>query len=93
MALPPTAFKDLLTGSYDEIYERLREKGCLSDEGVQDRDAVLAVMQASAQAFAAWVREHPRMTGPNSQDRLAEALLGSPYVNAYAHRLSLQDTR
>ena len=30
MALPPTAFKDLLSGTYDEVYDTLRKKRCLS---------------------------------------------------------------
>ena len=92
MALPPTAFKDLLYGSYDEVYDRLRENGCLSWKGRRNREAVLAVMREAEKRFAAWVREHPRMTGPNAQDWLNDALLASPYVNKRAQRLARQDT-
>ena len=93
MALPPTAFKDLLSGTYDEVYETLRKKRCLSWRGRRNREAVLEVMEESAQRYSAWVREHPGMTGPNGQDRLADALLGSLYVNFRARRLAQKDTR
>ena len=93
MALPPTAFKDLLVGTDDEVYVRLREQGCLSRKGRRNREDVLAVMQKAAKAYAAWVEAHPRMTGPNGQDRLADALLASPYVNKKARRLAEEDTR
>ena len=93
MALPPTAFKDLLYGSHDEVYDTLRKKRCLSWRGRRNREAVLAVMQKAASGYAAWVREHLRMTGPNGQDWLNDALLASPYVNWKARRLAAKDTR
>ena len=93
MALPPTAFKDLLVGTYDEVYDTLRKKQCLSWRGRRNREAVLEVMQESARRYSEWVRDHPRMTGPNAQDRLADALLASPYVNLKAKRLAMKDTR
>ena len=93
MGLPPTAFKDLLYGTHEEVYETLRKKRCLSWRGRRNREAVLEVMRESARAFAAWVEEHPRMTGPNAHDRLADALLASPYVNLKARRLAMKDTR
>ena len=93
MALPPTAFKDLLFGSHEEVYETLRKKRCLSWKGRRNREAVLAVMRESARRYAEWVEAHPGMTGPNGQDRLADALLASPYVNAKAKLLAMKDTR
>ena len=93
MALPPTAFKDMLHGNHAEIYERLKKKRCLSWRGRWHRDAMIEVMKQAERDFAAWVRAHPRMTGPNGQDRLADALLASPYVNAKAKRLAMKDTR
>ena len=93
MALPPTAFKDLLYGSYDEVYDTLRKKRCLSWKGRRNREAVLAVMRESARRYSEWVREHPGMTGPNAHDRLADALLASPYVNRKAKMLAQKDTR
>ncbi len=93
MALPPTAFKDLLYGTYDEVYDTLRKKRCLSWRGRRNREAVLEVMRESGRRYSEWVREHPRMTGPNAQDRLADALLASPYVNLKARRLAMKDTR
>ena len=93
MALPPTAFKDLLFGTDDEVYDTLRKKGCLSWKGRMNRDAVLQVMREAARDYSAWVREHPGMMGPNGQDRLASALLASPYVNKKARRLADRDTR
>ena len=93
MALPPTAFKDLLFGTDDEVYERLRQKRCLSSKGRMNRDAVLQMMRETARDYSAWVNEHPGMTGANGQDRLASVLLGSPYVNKKARRLANKDTR
>ena len=93
MALPPTAFKDLLVGTDDEVYDRLRQKRCLSSKGRMNRDAVLQVMRETARAYSAWAKEHPGMTGANGQDRLASALLASPYVNKKARRLADRDTR
>ena len=93
MALPPTAFKDLLVGTDAEVYDRLRRKRCLSWRGRRNREAVLRVMREAAAAYAAWVEAHPRMTGPNGQDRLADALLASPYVNGRARRMADKDTR
>ena len=93
MALPPTAFKDLLFGTDDEVYDRLRQKRCLSSKGRMNRDAVLQVMRETARHYSAWVNEHPGMTGANGQDRLASALLASPYVNQKAQRLADRDTR
>ena len=93
MALPPTAFKDLLSGTDDEVYDRLRQKRCLSSKGRMNRDAVLQVMRETARDYSAWVREHPGMTGANGQDRLASALLASSYVNQKAQRLADRDTR
>ncbi len=93
MALPPTAFKDLLSGADDEVYDRLRQKRCLSSKGRMNRDAVLEVMRETAREYSAWVNEHPGMTGANGQDRLASALLASPYVNQKAQRLADRDTR
>ena len=93
MALPPTAFKDLLYGSYDEVYDTLRKKRCLSWQGRRNREAVLEVMRESARGFAAWVNAHPGMTGPNRHDWLNDALLASPYVNKRAKRLAMKDTR
>jgi len=93
MALPPTAFKDLLSGADDEVYDRLRQKRCLSSKGRMNRDAVLQVMRETARHYSAWVNEHPGMTGANGQDRLASALLASPYVNQKAQRLADRDTR
>ena len=88
MALPPNAFKDLLDGSNDEIYDTLFKKRCLSRRGRRNRDAVLELMENSARRFSEWVKENPGMTGPNQQDRLADALLGSPFVNATAKCLA-----
>ena len=93
MALPPTAFKDLLFGSHDEVYDKLRKKRCLSWRGRRNREAVIQVMREAARGYSAWVREHPGMTGPNGQDRLADALLASPYVNWKARMLANKDTR
>ena len=93
MALPPTAFKDLLRGSHEEIYDRLRAQRCLSWRGRWDREAVIQVMREAAVAFAAWAEAHPGMTGPNGTDRLADALVASPYTNGRARRLARQDTR
>ncbi len=93
MALPPTAFKDLLVGTDDEVYDRLRQKRCLSSKGRMNRDAVLQVMRETARSYSAWVKAHPGMTGANGQDRLASALLASPYVNKKAQRLADRDTR
>ena len=93
MALPPTAFKDLLFDADDEVYDRLRQKRCLSSKGRMNRDAVLQVMRETARDYSAWVNEHPGMTGANGQDRLASALLASPYVNEKAQRLADRDTR
>ena len=93
MALPPTAFKDLLSGADDEVYDRLRQKRCLSSKGRMNRDAVLEVMRETARDYSTWVNEHPGMTGANGQDRLASALLASPYVNQKAQRLADRDTR
>ena len=93
MALPPTAFKDLLYGSYDEVYDTLRKKRCLSWRGRRNREAVLEVMRKSRGGFAAWAQEHPGMTGPNAHDWLNDALLASPYVNKRARRLARKDTR
>ena len=93
MALPPTAFKDLLSGSHDEVYDTLRRKRCLSWKGRRNREAVLAVMREAARGYSAWVEEHPGMTGPNGQDWLNDALLASPYVNWRARRLAMKDTR
>lgn len=93
MALPPTAFKDLLVGTDDEVYDRLRKERCLSWKGRRNRAAVLRVMREAAAAYADWVAAHPRMTGPNGQDRLADALLASRYVNGRARRMADEDTR
>ena len=93
MALPPTAFKDLLYGTHDEVYDTLRKKGCLSWRGRWNREAVLEVMRQADRDYAAWVQAHPRMTGPNGQDRLADALLASPYINMKARWLANKDTR
>ena len=93
MALPPTAFKDLLFGTDDEVYDTLWKKRCLSWKGRMNRDAVLQVMRETARDYSAWVNEHPGMTGANGQDRLASALLASPYVNKKARRLADRDTR
>ncbi len=93
MALPPTAFKDLLYGADDEVYERLHRRRCLSWRGRRNRAAVLDVMRETHRRYAEWTRAHPRMTGPNAQDRLADALLASPFVNRRARRLAEQDTR
>ena len=93
MALPPTAFKDLLYGTHDEVYETLRKKRCLSWRGRRNREAVLEVMRESARRYAEWVEAHPGMTGPNGHDRLADALLASPYINLKARRLAMKDTR
>ena len=87
MALPPTAFKDLLYGSDREVYEALRKARCLSLRGRWKRHAVQDVMRESARRYAEWAEAHPDMTGPNGHDRLAEALLDSPYVNARARLL------
>ena len=45
MALPPTAFKDLLWRSHEEVYEQLRNKRCLSWRSWGNRDAVIQVMR------------------------------------------------
>ena len=88
MALPPNEFKDLLVGSDGEIYETLREKRLLSRRGLKHREAVIGEIQESAQRFSKWVQENPGCTGPNQQDRLAESLLASRYVNAKAKRMA-----
>ena len=93
MALPPNAFKDLLHGSDLDIYKRLRRAWCLSLNGWLNRDAVLDVMADAHRDFDEWAEANPRMTGPNDRDRLADALLASPYVNLRARWLAQRDTR
>ena len=68
MALPSTAFKDLLFGTDDEVYDTLRKKRCVSWKGRGDGEAVLDMMREAARGYSAWVNEHPCMTGPNGQD-------------------------
>lgn len=93
MALPPTAFKDLLRGTNEEVYDTLARERCLSWKGRRDRGAVIALMRESARKYADWTREHPRCTGPNARDQLADALLDSPFVNRKARRLAQKDSR
>jgi len=93
MALPPNEFKDLLVGSDHEIHDALRKESLLSRRGLNDREAVLDVMQKAAKRFSDWVKAHPGMTGPNKQDRLADALLASPYVNTKAKKMAAKRSR
>jgi hypothetical protein len=91
MALPPNRFKLLLCGSYEEIYERLRVHGCLSDEGLRKKAHVLNIMEKVSREHHAWVRSHPGWTGPSGSDRLEAALLSSPYVTQRARELAEQN--
>jgi hypothetical protein len=88
MALPPNRFKMLLTGSDEEIYERLKREKCLSEEGLKSKERVLALLEKTTEEYSAWVQAHPGWTGASGVDRTEVALLSSPYVNRRAAELS-----
>jgi hypothetical protein len=88
MALPPNKFKMLLTGSDEEIYERLKSEKCLSEEGLRNKERLLALLEKTTRDYTAWVQAHPGWTGASGVDRKEAALLSSPYVNHRAAELS-----
>ncbi|MEM7415930.1 MAG: hypothetical protein AAF389_10570 [Gemmatimonadota bacterium] len=90
MALPPNAFKDLVSDSPAESYEALRRAGCLSWKGRRSKEDVLELMRESLRRSHARADTGP---GPTSRDRLAAALLSSTYVSWKGRWLARRDTR
>jgi hypothetical protein len=100
MALPPNWLTVLFYGREDFPYPGVpeaprtpegmwtmpKEEGCLSEEGLKNPDGLVQLIRATQQRYEERVEAHPGETGPNEVDWIAEALIGSPYLNDEAHR-------
>jgi hypothetical protein len=73
----------------EEMWRILKDKGCLSEEGLTNSDGMVQLIRATQRQYE---DEESRQTnlpsaGPGEIDWIAGALLDSPYLNDEAHRL------
>lgn len=93
MALPPTALKDILCGTPEEMVRTLVREGCLSPAGLADEEAVTALIEDAIRKCEAFYAEHPDWCGPTGIDRVADALVASEYLSERGRKLQSADTR
>lgn len=93
MALPPTALKDMLSGTPEEMVRTLVGEGCLSPAGLADEEAVRALIEDAIKKCDALYAEHPDWCGPTDIDHVAGALVASEYLSERGRMLHDTDTR
>jgi mannose-6-phosphate isomerase-like protein (cupin superfamily) len=74
-------------GTPEEMWEMLKQYGCLSEEGLENSDGVVQRIQSAQRQYEQWSKTNPTSVGPNEIDRIAQELINSPYLNDKAHEL------
>ena len=95
MALPPNGLTIILHGCRfpEEMTDVLTQRGCLTPEGLRDRQGLLRLIQRAVRSCEDFYHRHPDWTGPNTIDYIGEALMVSPHLSQHGRQLYQTDAR
>jgi len=95
MALPPNGLTVLLYGcrSPEKMVDALARRGCLTPEGLRDRQGLIGLIQGALRSCEDFYHQHPDWTGPNAIDYIGEALTASLYLSQHGRQLYQTDAR